>query len=127
MGVPVRRAAAVAVLIGALCLDAGAEGPAPAPQVCPAIDAPAGAAPAIRIFVDPATGRRRAPTAEELRRFAEARQAKRRAAISALVLETHAGGMKSVDLGEAFLMEVVMAKEPDGSQTVVCRPAEPSP
>ena len=52
----------------------------------------------------------------------------RRAKISTLVVETHAGGMKSVDLGDAFLMEVVKEKGSDGEARTHCVPgADPPP
>jgi hypothetical protein len=94
----------------------------PAPRVCPPIDAPALAAPSVRAFIDPATGKRRAPTADELRQIAEQRLQARRAKVSALVVETHAGGMKSVDLGDAFLMDAVLEKGPDGVARTHCVP-----
>ena len=99
----------------------------PAPRVCPHIDAPAPAAPGVRAFIDPATGKRRAPTAAELRQIAEQRLQTRRAKISTLVVETHAGGMKSVDLGDAFLMEVTLEKGADGNARTHCVPGAAQP
>lgn len=103
----------------------------PAPRVCPPdasdVDAPALTAPGVRAFVDPATGKRRAPTVAELRRIAEQRLQTRRAKVSALVVETHAGGMKSVDLGDAFLMDVVVEKAPDGEARMHCVPGSGQP
>ena len=119
-----RSVAAVSVLF-AFSLCAYAAGPGS--PACPAIDAPALAAPAIRIFIDPATGKRRAPTAAELRRIAEQRLQARRAKISTLVVETHAGGMKSVDLGDAFLMEVVRDEGVDGAARMDCIPGSGQP
>jgi hypothetical protein len=110
-------------LLGVFSLDAGAEGP---PAFCPPIDPPA-IAPSLRIFIDPETGRRRPPTAEERRQMAEERLQTRRAKVSALVLETHAGGMKSVDLGDAFLMDVVMEKRADGTTSIQCLPGAHAP
>ena len=105
----------------------------PAPRVCPpdasdaAAPAPALTAPGVRAFVDPATGKRRAPTVAELRQIAEQRLQTRRAKVAALVVETHAGGMKSVDLGDAFLMDVVLEKGPDGAARVHCVPGSGQP
>ena len=99
----------------------------PVPRACPPIDAPALTAPAVRAFIDPATGKRRAPTANELRQIAEQRLRTRRAKVSALVVETHADGMKSVDLGDAFLMDVVLEKSPDGRGRMHCAPGSGQP
>ncbi len=116
----VRSLAVVSALfVISLCVYAAE----PAPPFCPPVDAPALAAPGVRAFTDPVTGKRRAPTAAELRQIAEERLQTRRAKISALVVETHSGGMKSVDLGDAFLMEVVLEKGPDGKSRTRCAPA----
>jgi hypothetical protein len=90
----------------------------------PAIDpAPAPAAPRVRVFVDPATGKLREPTVDELRELAEARW-KSRAAQAPRVFEvvTHPDGMKSVDLGDAFLFDLRIEKLPDGSRKTSCVP-----
>ncbi len=92
----------------------------PASQACPPVDVPALAPPGVRAFIDPATGKHRAPTVQELRQIAEARLQARRAKLATLVVETHPGGMKSVDLGDAFLMDVVI---PDGAARMRCVPA----
>lgn len=99
----------------------------PDPQACPPIDAPALAAPAVRAFIDPATGKRRPPTTAELRQIAERRLQSRRAKIATLVVETHADGMRSVDLGDAFLMEVVLDKGIDGAARMDCVPGSGQP
>ena len=119
-----RAVAAVSALFAFSLCSYAAE---PAPRACPAIDAPALAAPSARAFIDPATGKRRAPTAAELRRIAEQRLQARRAKIATLVVETHAGGMKSVDLGDAFLMEVVLDKGTDGAARMDCAPGSGPP
>ncbi len=119
-----RSVAAVSALFAlSLCAYASE----PAPRACPPIDAPAIAAPSVRAFIDPATGKRRAPTAAELRRIGEQRLQARRAKIATLVVETHAGGMKSVDLGDAFLMEVVLDKGIDGAARMDCAPGSGQP
>ena len=113
-------ALAALALLG-LCAAAGAAGP----EVCPAIDVPAPlrTAPRVRAFVDPATGKLREPTADELRALAEARL-KARAAQPPPVFEviTYPDGMKVVDLGEAFLFDVRIETLPDGSTKTTCVP-----
>lgn len=94
------------------------------PLRCPAIDpAPVPASPRVRAFVDPATGKLREPRPDELRQLAEERL-KSRAAQAPHVFEivTHPDGMKSVDLGDAFLFDVRIEKLPDGSTKTVCVP-----
>jgi hypothetical protein len=95
----------------------------PAPESCPAIDPTAAAAPRLRVFIDPATGRLREPTAEELRQLAEERL-RSRAPSEPRVFEivTHPDGMRSVDLGDAFLFDVRVEMLPDGSTKTVCVP-----
>ncbi len=114
------RTLAALALLG-LSAAAGAAGP----EECPAIDVPAPVrtAPRVRAFVDPATGKLREPTADELRALAEARL-KSRAAQAPRVFEvvTHPDGMVTVDLGDAFLMDVRIEKLPDGSVKTICVP-----
>jgi hypothetical protein len=89
---------------------------------CPAIDTPApvsGAA--LRAFVDPETGRLRAPTPEESRRLAEAASAflaTHRGRVYTVVI--HPNGMKTVELDDAFDMSVVAVRQPDGSVRFRC-------
>lgn len=91
-------------------------------EVCPAIDAPV-TAPRLHVFVDPATGRPRPPTAEELRRLAEERLAARaNAPPRVFTVITHANGMKSVDLGDAFLFDLRVVRQPDGTTRLECLP-----
>ena len=117
---PKTPALAALALLG-LSAAAGAAGPVE----CPAIDVPAPIfSPArVRAFVDPATGKLREPTVDELRAIAEARL-KSRAAKPPTVFEvvTSPDGMKSVDLGDAFLFDVRIDTLPDGSTTTTCVP-----
>jgi hypothetical protein len=93
------------------------------PALCPAIDVPAAIAPRLRVFVDPATGRLREPTADELRQIAEERLAARRAAAPRVFeVVTHPDGMQSVDLGDAFLFDVRLETLPDGTTRLDCVP-----
>ncbi len=97
------------------------------PAQCPAIDNPAPPAAAasarIRAFIDPATGKLRAPTAEELRQIAEDRlRAKASAAPRVFDVVVYPDGTKWVDLQEAFLFDLVMEIRPDGSTGLRCVP-----
>jgi hypothetical protein len=112
-------AAVFALLVLLPCAAAAQEKRA---EVCPAIDVPAPVS-RLRVFVDPATGRLREPTADELRQLAEARLAARRAtAPRAFEVVTHPDGMKSVDLGDAFLFDVRIERLPDGTTKLECVP-----
>lgn len=117
---------AVAALLGASALRAAS--PQEAAPPCPAIDPPAPAAPRVRAFVDPVTGQLREPTADELRRIAEERRAAREAAPPRVfVIVEHPDGMKSVDLGDAFLFDVRLETLPDGSPKITCVPRSGAP
>jgi hypothetical protein len=129
-----RSMRAAALLFAAAAAAAAGSPPAaekPA-EVCPAIDPPTAPAHAARlhVFVDPATGRVREPTADELRAYAERRRAAR-AAAPAPVFEvvTYPDGMVAVDLGDAFLFDVRLSRQPDGSRRLECVPrsAVPAP
>jgi len=118
-----RPAAATLALVALLCLPAAAQEKPPSPAVCPAIDVPAPAAPRLRVWVDPETGRLRPPTADELRQLAEARLAARRAAAPRVFeVVTHPDGMQSVDLGDAFLFDVKLSTLSDGTKKIDCVP-----
>jgi len=102
--------------------------PSGAARSCPAIDVPAPAPPRVRAFIDPATGRMREPTAEELRRLAEERLATRAAAPARVfTIVEHPDGMKSVDLGDAFLFDVRVETREDGTPGIVCVPPSALP
>ena len=116
---PVASAAALTLLLAA----AGVPAQERPPAVCPSIDVPAPIFPGVRVFVDPATGRVREPTSEELRAYAERRRAARAAAPPPVFeVVTYPDGMVSVDLGDAFLFDVRIARQPDGSQRLECVP-----
>ena len=108
----------------------GAGNPAASPaSSCPAIDPPAAvSAPRVRAFIDPATGRLRPPTADELRRIAEERLATRAGAPPPVfVVVEHPDGMKSVDLGDAFLFDVKVETRENGTSRIVCVPPSGHP
>ena len=116
-----RTPALAALALHGLTAAAGAAGPGE----CPAIDVPAAVRPVARVraFIDPATGKLREPTPDELRALAEARL-KARAAQPPPVFEviTYPDGMKLVDLGDAFLFDVRLETQPDGSTKTTCVP-----
>jgi hypothetical protein len=95
---------------------------------CPAIDLPAAvSSPALRAAVDPATGAPRALTAEERQAFALRRSAARAEAMRQVRVVTHPNGMKTAELGEGFLMNVVVETHPDGTTTYRCVPGSAKP
>ena len=127
-----RSPAALAILLAAPMLGASPDSldvpEPPAPSVCPAIDVPAPVASRVRVFVDPATGQFREPTADELRQIAEKRRAERLAAPPRVFeVVTYPDGMVSVDLGDAFLFDVRMVKDPDGTSRMECLPHPATP
>jgi hypothetical protein len=97
----------------------------PPPPICPAIDPPVSAAAppdaGLRAFRDPVTGELRSPTAEELTRAREAREFAPKAS-QVFTTTVRADGTKSVDLGDAFLFDVVATRAPDGTVRVRCVP-----
>jgi len=110
-------AASLAVLPALLLADG--------PVVCPAIDHPAAVAspaPGIRAAIDPATGALRPPTAEERTAASARKRAARAETMRNLEVVVHPNGMKTVDLGDAFLFDVVVETAPDGTIGYRCVP-----
>ena len=110
----------LAVLPALLLADDG-------PVVCPAIDHPApistsASAPGIRASIDPATGALRPPTADERMAASARKRAARAESIRNLEVVVHPNGMKTVDLGDAFLFDVVVETAPDGTIGYRCVP-----
>jgi len=91
-----------------------------AEAACPADDAVGRAG--LRAFIDPQTGQLREPTPEEAAQLAAAAHASRLQALSELEIVVHPDGMKSVDLGDAFLIDLVARRNPDGSLSIDCLP-----
>jgi hypothetical protein len=118
------RAASTAILAAIFLSPGAALGSDSPAAACPAIDVPAPPAPArVRAFVDPATGRLREPTKDELRELAEKRlQSRRAAAPPVFEVVTHPDGMQTVVLGDAFLFDVRLEAAPDGTRRLVCVP-----
>lgn len=79
-----------------------------------------------RAFVDPRTGKLREPTPEEALELSRRSARKLRAPITFHVVE-HPDGMKSVDLQDAFTMDVVARRNPDGSVSYECQPRGAAP
>jgi hypothetical protein len=97
----------------------------PADAACPADDAVARAG--LRAFIDPQTGQLRTPTPEEAARLAAAVHAARLQTLSELEIVVHPDGMKSVDLKDAFLIDLVASRNPDGSLSISCLPPGTTP
>jgi hypothetical protein len=76
----------------------------------------------VRAFIDPQTGALRTPTAEERSAVAARRRAARAESVRNLQVVVHPDGMRSVDLGDAFLFDVVVQRQPDGSIGYRCVP-----
>jgi hypothetical protein len=74
----------------------------------------------LRAYIDPATGQLREPTPEESRALSRPT----RAIVSPKELQAvrHANGMTSVDLKDAFLMDLVARRNADGSISIDCAP-----
>lgn len=131
------RSLRVSALVAAAAALASALPAAPpegsGPAVCPAIDPPAasgatrtGSALAtadMHVAVDPATGAPRELTPEELQTLSARRAAAKAEALRNVRIVTHANGMTTADLGDAFVMNVVAETHPDGSVTYRCVPA----
>jgi len=91
-----------------------------ADPACPADDGVGRAA--LRVFIDPQTGQTREPTPEEAAELAAAVHAARLQALSELEVVVHPDGMKSVNLKDAFLIDLVARRNPDGSLSIGCQP-----
>jgi hypothetical protein len=87
---------------------------------CPADDGVGRAG--LRAFIDPQTGQLREPTPEEAAELAAAVHAARLQALSELEVVVHPDGMKSVDLKDAFMIDLVARRNPDGSFSIGCLP-----
>lgn len=114
-------ALALAIVSSSLLGESG-----PAPAKCPAVDPPPAAAPRIRVFIDPATGKRRAPTAEELRALAEERLRTRAESPRVFDVVVYPDGTRYVNLQDAFSFDLVVEKLPDGSTKHRCVPQSPA-
>ncbi len=114
------RFAAIVLIAAATSLPLAAADPSTGD--CPAIDEPSFIASArVRAFVDPATGQLRAPSEEELKQLALERL-RSAAPAPGFEMVVHPDGMKSVDLKDAFLFDVVLETGPDGSTAMRCVP-----
>lgn len=74
----------------------------------------------LRAYRDPATGQLREPTLEESR--ALSRPARASVSPKELQAVRHANGMTSVDLKDAFLVDIVARRNADGSISIDCAP-----
>jgi hypothetical protein len=90
-----------------------------APKACPAIDPPAvPVAAGIRAFIDPVTGKLRPAKPEEKRKIAAAGRDRSARTYELVILPD---GTRVVELDDAFLMSVVVTKQPDGKLSYRCR------
>ena len=96
----------------------GSEKPSlkPGPEIAVKNRATAG----LRASIDPATGKHREPTSEESR--ALSRPARAVVSPKDLVAVRHSNGMTSVDLRDAFLMDLVARRNADGTVSIDCAP-----
>jgi hypothetical protein len=122
------RVAAIALAFAAL-LSIPLAAQESSAETCPAIDTPSTGNRQssignhqFRAFIDPATGKLRPPTAEELRQLAEERRRSRSEAAPIFEIVVHPDGTKSVDLQDAFLFDLVAERLPDGSMRFRCLP-----
>ncbi len=98
----------------------------PTPENCPAIDPPARPTGNMRVFLDSATGKRRAPTDEELRALAEERLRRRAESPRVYDVVVYPDGTRYVNLQGAFGFDVIAEKKPDGSTQHRCVPRKPA-
>jgi hypothetical protein len=80
-------------------------------------------------FIDPATGRLRQPTSQELAGIAAASRTTRNKSIEGLEVEYRTDGSKHVDLQGRFMHSLRVVKNADGTTTFTCtdRDAHPHP
>ncbi len=97
-----------------------------APESCPAIDPPPRPAWNLRVFLDPSTGKRRAPTAEELRALAEERLRRRAESPRVYDVVVYPDGTRYVNLQGAFGFDVIAEKKPGSPAQLRCVPQKPS-
>lgn len=115
-----------AARVGEACTSAGTKTPpqkqaAAAPAQAPQAAASATEESGMRAFIDPATGQFREPTSEEaaaLTRF----MAQALSFPAAPQIVQHANGAVSAQLGEEYMNDVVVRKNPDGTLSWVCVP-----
>jgi hypothetical protein len=75
----------------------------------------------VRAFIDPATGQLREPTPEEAAALSKAGFRAFALAMEPKVVQ-HPNGMLSAQLGEEYMNDVVVRKNPDGTLSWVCVP-----
>jgi len=125
------RAAALAAALSAFAVVSLAED---SNSNCPAIDHPAAvaapnaaprvvaAAPGVRASIDPVTGALRPPTAEERAELAARKREARAEAMRNVRIVVHPDGRRTAELGDAFLFDVVVDTQPDGTVSYRCVP-----
>jgi hypothetical protein len=95
----------------------------------PAAEKPAATAPAetsgqagLKAFIDPATGQLREPTPEEAAAASRTSRFARAAVTSEPKAVVHPNGTMSVELGEEYMNDVIVRKNPDGTLSTTCVP-----
>jgi hypothetical protein len=106
--------------LGAVALLAvGAAGAAAAPGGAPAVKASAEAA-GMQVFIDPATGKIRPATAQEMKMMSDRLQAFLNRSSVELKVQEHSDGMLSMDLQGGFLNVWVASVGADGAVSNAC-------
>jgi len=110
---PIKSVASGFALAGAAAMPALAD-------TEPATAAPSSAVSSQIVVRDAATGRLRAPTAEEARELQPRADAVRDAASARTLPRVHASGARGARLSDAFMNYSVMVRQPDGSLVEQC-------
>ena len=114
---PVRWIAALGA-VALLAVGAGSVAAAPA-GAQPAVKAPAGAA-GMQVFIDPATGKMRPATPQEMKMMSDRLQAFLNRSSVGLKVQEHSSGMLSMNLQGGFLNVWVACVGADGTVTTAC-------
>jgi hypothetical protein len=110
----------IAALGAVALLAVGAGSAAAAPGAAqPAVKAPAGAA-GMQVFIDPATGKMRPATPQEMKMMSDRLQAFLNRSSVGLKVQEHSDGMLSMDLQGGFLNVWVASVGADGTVTNAC-------
>ncbi|HYU34251.1 MAG TPA: hypothetical protein VEW48_19020 [Thermoanaerobaculia bacterium] len=102
--------------VALLALGAGSSAAAPAG---PAAKAPVGAA-GMQVFLDPATGKMRPATAQEMKAMSDRLKGFLSRSSEGLKAQEHPNGMISLDLQGGFMNVWVASVSPDGKVTNAC-------
>jgi hypothetical protein len=112
-------AALGAVALLAVGAGSAAAAPGGSGAAQPAVKAPAGAA-GMQVFIDPATGKIRPATPQEMKMMSDRLQAFLSRSSAKLKVQEHSDGMLSMDLQGGFLNVWVASVGADGTVTNAC-------